>query len=152
MNDSGNRSQPTATVFASLSRFRGRRICHRLPRVATAGLHKGSILSCLSRIRVGAVTSRLVQSGSSNGGTTTAVTARCVQALGGAALDELRHDLEDAAARRTTSSPALAGAGVQGSEFEHWVPIGLGDEGIDGSISVRTEVSSCLGGDSDVTL
>jgi hypothetical protein len=32
------------------------------------------------------------------------------------------------------------------------MPIGLGDEGFDGSISVRTEVSSCLGGDGDVTL
>jgi hypothetical protein len=46
-NASGNRSQPTATVFAFLSRFRGRSICHRLPPVATAGLHKCSIVRCL---------------------------------------------------------------------------------------------------------
>ncbi len=46
-NASGNWSQPTATVFAYLSRFRGRSICHRLPPVATTGLHKGSILRCL---------------------------------------------------------------------------------------------------------
>jgi hypothetical protein len=46
-NPGGNRSQPAATVFADLSRFRRRRICHRLPAVATAGLHKGSILCCL---------------------------------------------------------------------------------------------------------
>jgi hypothetical protein len=39
----GNWSQPSATVFACLSRFRGRSICHRLPPVATAGLHKRSI-------------------------------------------------------------------------------------------------------------
>jgi hypothetical protein len=43
-NDSGNRSQPTATVFARLGRFRGRAVCQRLPRVAAAGLHKGSTL------------------------------------------------------------------------------------------------------------
>lgn len=43
----GKRSQPTATVFAYLSRFHGRSICHRLRPVATAGLHKGSIMSCL---------------------------------------------------------------------------------------------------------
>jgi hypothetical protein len=99
------------------------------------------------------VTSRLVQSGSSKWWHhDRAVTARCVQALGGAALDEVRHDLEDAATWRTTSSPALAGTGVQGDEFEHGVPIGLRDEGFDGSISVSTEVSSCLGGDGDVTL
>jgi hypothetical protein len=46
-NASGNRSQPTATVFGCLSRFRRIHICHRLPPVATAGLHKGSILRCL---------------------------------------------------------------------------------------------------------
>ncbi len=34
-----NRSQPTATVFACLSRFRVPLICHRLLRVATALLH-----------------------------------------------------------------------------------------------------------------
>src|SRR5919108_4049588 len=39
----GNWSQPTATVFAYFSRFRGRSICHRLPPVATARLHKRSI-------------------------------------------------------------------------------------------------------------
>jgi hypothetical protein len=43
----GNRSQPTATVFACLSRFRRRAVCDRLPPVATTGLHKGSILSRL---------------------------------------------------------------------------------------------------------
>jgi hypothetical protein len=46
MNASGNRSQPTATAFGCLSRFRRIHICHRLPPVATAGLHKGSILCC----------------------------------------------------------------------------------------------------------
>jgi hypothetical protein len=47
-NDSGNWSQPTATVFAYSSRLRSCSICHRLPPVATAGLHKGSIfvVSC----------------------------------------------------------------------------------------------------------
>ena len=50
-NDSGNRSQPTATVFACLGRFRGRAVCQRLPRVATAGLHKGSTFSCLCWLR-----------------------------------------------------------------------------------------------------
>src|SRR6266511_4277997 len=40
----GNWSQPTATVFACPSRFQGRPICHRLPPVATALLHKCSIL------------------------------------------------------------------------------------------------------------
>jgi hypothetical protein len=39
----GNRSQPTATLFAYLGRFRGRSICHRLPPIATARLHKRSI-------------------------------------------------------------------------------------------------------------
>jgi drug/metabolite transporter (DMT)-like permease len=34
-----------------LSRFRGRSICHRLPSVAPAGLHKGSILRCLLWLR-----------------------------------------------------------------------------------------------------
>ncbi len=43
--------QPVATHgngFAYLSRFRGARICHRLPRVATAGLFlkKGCLSSC----------------------------------------------------------------------------------------------------------
>ena len=40
----GNRPQPTATVFACLSRSSGRPICDRLPPVATTGLHKGSVL------------------------------------------------------------------------------------------------------------
>ncbi len=39
----GNWSQPVATVLACLSRFRSVRICHRLPPVATARLHKRSI-------------------------------------------------------------------------------------------------------------
>jgi hypothetical protein len=47
----GNRSQPTATVFAYLGRARGRPICDWLPSVATAGLHKGSILRCLFGLR-----------------------------------------------------------------------------------------------------
>ncbi len=46
----GNRSQPTATVFASLSRFRGLPICHRLPSVATALLHRCSILSAAGEV------------------------------------------------------------------------------------------------------
>jgi hypothetical protein len=50
-NDLGNRSRPTATVFACLGRFRRRAVCQRLPRVATAGLHKGSTLSCLCWLR-----------------------------------------------------------------------------------------------------
>jgi hypothetical protein len=50
-NGSGNWSQPRATVFAYLSRFRGRSICHGLPWVAPAGLHKGSILCCLGWLR-----------------------------------------------------------------------------------------------------
>ena len=50
-NLGGNGSQPTATVFACLSRFLCWRICHRLPPVAPAGLHKGSILSCLCWLR-----------------------------------------------------------------------------------------------------
>jgi hypothetical protein len=50
-NDSGNRSQPTATVLACLGRFSGRAVCQRLPRVATAGLHKGSTFSCLCWLR-----------------------------------------------------------------------------------------------------
>jgi hypothetical protein len=50
-NDSGNRSQPTATVFACLGRFSGRAVCQRLPRVATAGLHKGSTFSCRCWLR-----------------------------------------------------------------------------------------------------
>jgi hypothetical protein len=45
-NNSSKRSQPRATVLASFRGFRCRRICHRLPPVATAGLHKGSILRC----------------------------------------------------------------------------------------------------------
>jgi hypothetical protein len=44
----GNRWQRTATVFAYLSRPRPCPICHRLPLVATAGLHKASIHRCLS--------------------------------------------------------------------------------------------------------
>jgi hypothetical protein len=43
----GERWQLTATVFAYLSRSRSHPICRRLPPVAPAGLHKGSILSCL---------------------------------------------------------------------------------------------------------
>jgi hypothetical protein len=45
----GNWSQPTATVSACFSRFRGRSICHRLPLVAPARLHKRSILSAQIR-------------------------------------------------------------------------------------------------------
>ena len=40
--------KPTATVFAYLSRFRGKPIRQRLPPVATALLHKCSILRCLT--------------------------------------------------------------------------------------------------------
>jgi hypothetical protein len=40
----GNRSQPTATHLARLSGFRRRSVCHRLPPVAPALLHKCSIL------------------------------------------------------------------------------------------------------------
>jgi hypothetical protein len=47
MNGSGNRSQPTATVFACFSRSHGRPFCHRLPPIATARLHKRSILAAL---------------------------------------------------------------------------------------------------------
>jgi hypothetical protein len=47
----GSRSQPTATVFAYLSRFRVSAICHRLPPVAPARLHKGSIRRCLLWLR-----------------------------------------------------------------------------------------------------
>ena len=50
----GNRSQSTATVFACFSRFRRRPICDLLPAVATAGLHKRSILGCLFWLRTGA--------------------------------------------------------------------------------------------------
>ena len=39
----GNWSQPMATVLACSSRFRGNPICHRLPPVATALLHKCSM-------------------------------------------------------------------------------------------------------------
>jgi hypothetical protein len=42
-NVSGNRSQPTATFLACFRRFRAQSICRCLPRVATTGLHKGSI-------------------------------------------------------------------------------------------------------------
>jgi hypothetical protein len=42
----GNWSQPTAMVSARFRPFRGRSICHRLPQVATARLHKGSIERC----------------------------------------------------------------------------------------------------------
>jgi hypothetical protein len=52
-NVSGNRWQPTATVLAYLSRFRGGPICDRLPPVATALLHKRSIP--LRGLRVGSV-------------------------------------------------------------------------------------------------
>jgi hypothetical protein len=38
-----NWSQPTATVLACFGRLQGRPICHRLPLVATALLHKCSI-------------------------------------------------------------------------------------------------------------
>jgi hypothetical protein len=41
---SGNRWQPVATDLACFRGFRRRGICHRLPLVATAGLHKRSIL------------------------------------------------------------------------------------------------------------
>ena len=44
----GNRSQPTATVLACLSRFGAGPICDRLPPVATTGLHKGTIFRCLN--------------------------------------------------------------------------------------------------------
>ncbi len=49
----GNRSQPTATLFAYLGRFRGRSICHRLPPVATARffLKKGGLSSSADRGR-----------------------------------------------------------------------------------------------------
>jgi hypothetical protein len=50
-NAAGNQSQPTATVFAYLSVYRTRTICDQLPPVATAGLHKGSILRCLFGLR-----------------------------------------------------------------------------------------------------
>ena len=40
----GNRWQPVATVMACFSRFSGLSICDRLPLVATARLHKRSIL------------------------------------------------------------------------------------------------------------
>jgi hypothetical protein len=52
-NASGNRSQPTATVFGCLSGFRRRHVCDRLPPVATAGLHKGSIVRCPCWLRGG---------------------------------------------------------------------------------------------------
>src|SRR5919198_3503047 len=41
---SRNCSQPTATVFACSGAVRANSICHRLPPVATTGLHKGSIV------------------------------------------------------------------------------------------------------------
>jgi hypothetical protein len=40
----GNWSQPTATVLACFCAFQARSICHRLPLVAPARLHKRSIL------------------------------------------------------------------------------------------------------------
>ena len=46
-----NRSQPTATVFAYLGRCRRCLICHPLPPVATALLHKRSTGSFLIRRR-----------------------------------------------------------------------------------------------------
>jgi hypothetical protein len=45
--------------FDYLSRFRRRAICRRLPPVATAGLHKGSILRCLLWLRPGAGAARI---------------------------------------------------------------------------------------------
>jgi hypothetical protein len=53
----GNRSQPTATVFARLSRFRGRPICHQLPPVATALLF----------LKKGRVSNRRLLDGTSSG-------------------------------------------------------------------------------------
>jgi hypothetical protein len=50
----GNRSQPAATVFPYLSRSRRRPTCSRLPPVAPAGLHKGSILSSPSWLHLAA--------------------------------------------------------------------------------------------------
>src|SRR5439155_13291924 len=44
----GNRSQPTATVWLVLAASASDPISHRLPPVATTGLHKGSILRCQS--------------------------------------------------------------------------------------------------------
>jgi hypothetical protein len=46
----GNRWQPGATDLACFRGFRRRGICHRLPLVAPAGLHKGSIL-CSALLR-----------------------------------------------------------------------------------------------------
>jgi hypothetical protein len=46
---SGDGSQPMATVLACFRRFRGLFICHRLPLVAPARLHKRSILSAQIR-------------------------------------------------------------------------------------------------------
>jgi hypothetical protein len=54
---SGNRSQPTATVCACPSRFRGRPICHRLRPVATAGLF----------LKKGRVSNRRLVDGTSSG-------------------------------------------------------------------------------------
>jgi hypothetical protein len=67
-NDSGNWSQPTATVFACLSRFGGHPICRRLRRVATAGLHKGSILRCPCWLRGTRARALPVRRGSGIGG------------------------------------------------------------------------------------
>jgi GNAT superfamily N-acetyltransferase len=47
----GNQSQPTATVFAYPSRSWGRPICHWLPLVAPARLHKRSILGIMEQPR-----------------------------------------------------------------------------------------------------
>jgi hypothetical protein len=41
-----NCSHPTATVFACFRGFGADPTCHRLPPLATTGLHKGSILCC----------------------------------------------------------------------------------------------------------
>jgi hypothetical protein len=55
----GNGSQRTATVSAYSRRFRADPICHRLPTVATTGLHKGSILCSLERQRVRTAAARV---------------------------------------------------------------------------------------------
>src|SRR6266540_5433091 len=46
----GNWSQPTATVSACSRPVSAQRTCHRLPPVATTGLHKGSIRCCHVRL------------------------------------------------------------------------------------------------------
>jgi hypothetical protein len=47
----GHWSQRTATVLACFGSSGAGSICGRLPPIATTGLHKGSILGCLCRIR-----------------------------------------------------------------------------------------------------